>query len=70
MEGNKEEQEMEGGDEVEKVEDSGPVEKQISVDLSIYSLTFTSMISGATVKYDLSEHVEDYFFKATMIFFI
>jgi surface polysaccharide O-acyltransferase-like enzyme len=28
------------------------------------------MISGATVKYDLSEHIEDYFFKATMIFFI
>ena len=44
--------------------------KQVSVDLSIYSLTFASMITQANVKFDLSEHVEDYFFKATMIFFI
>ena len=65
--GEGESMEMEGGEDDDK---TGQVTKQISVDLSIYSLTFTSMISEANVKYQLKDHVEDYFFKATMIFFI
>ena len=66
-------EEMEGGEEGMEdpfAEDDHGTTKQISVDLSIYSLSFASMISEANVKYELKDHVEDYFFKATMIFFI
>lgn len=56
---------MEGGEGPEHGDD-----KQISVDLSIYSLTFVSMITEVNAKYGLSQFIEDYFFKATMIFFI
>lgn len=72
-----EEQKEGGGNEKEGIftadegaEQEYPEPKQVDVSMSIYSLTFASMIEKATVKYDLAEHVEDYFFKATMIFFI
>ena len=62
----------EGGDEmdVKEPEDDHGEGKMLTVDMSIYGLTFASMIKGITVKYELNKYVEDYFFKATMIFFI
>jgi hypothetical protein len=42
----------------------------MSVDSSIYSLTFISMIKEVNTEYQLDDFIEDYFFKSTMIFFI
>lgn len=54
----------------ENDEDPEKKEKQLSVENSIYCLTFVSMISEVRMKYDLDEFIEDYFFKSFMIFFI
>lgn len=37
---------------------------------SIYSLTFVSMMREIKAEFKLDAHLEDYFFKATMVFFI
>jgi len=44
--------------------------KEIDIDSSIYCLTFVSMIHNIYQVFDLVAHVEDYFFKSTMIFAI
>ena len=44
--------------------------KQLSVEKSIYSLAFASMVTPVSKLYALDDFVNDYFFKATVIFFI
>ena len=39
-----------------------------TLDDSIYSLTFVSMIKDITDRYDLGFHIHDYFFKSITIF--
>ena len=44
--------------------------KQLSIENSIYSLTFTSMISDVRIHFKLDGFINDSFFKSTMVFFI
>jgi len=56
--------------EFQKVEKNGNIKVLDTLDDSIYSMTFVSMMEKIEQRYDLSFYVEDYFFKSCLIFAI
>ena len=48
--------------------DSG--KRILDLDNSLYCITFTCMIESVRLDWGLTKHIEDYFYKSSMIFFI